>query len=82
MGEAAMQRVILLVLMLCALGFSGCAGDKGKELFETAQFEEKQHNLEHAKQLYGEIAQKYPGSDYARKAEERLAALKAESREK
>jgi len=77
-----MQRVILLVLMLWALGFSGCAGDKGKELFETAQFEEKQHNLEHAKKLYGEIAQRYPGSEYARKAEDRLAALKEKSGKK
>lgn len=74
-----MRRVILLVLMLWALGFAGCSGDNGKQLFETAQFEEKQHNLEHAKQLYEEIAKKYPGSDYGKKAEERLATLKGGS---
>lgn len=73
-----MRRVILPALMLWTLGFTGCTGDNGKQLFETAQFEEKQHNLEHAKQLYEEISRKYPDSDYGKKAAVRLGALKAE----
>ena len=52
---------------------TGCAGDKGKELFETAQFEEKQGNREHAAKLYQEVIQKHPGSENAKKAEVRLA---------
>jgi TolA-binding protein len=62
---------LLAALLLC----SGCAGDKGKELFETAQFEEKQNNREHALQLYEEIVRKYPQSDFAKKSAERLSSL-------
>lgn len=70
-----MGKAIAMALILAALVVGGCTGDKGKELYETAQFEEKQHNLEHAAKLYGEIVSKYPGSEVARKAEERLSAL-------
>jgi outer membrane protein assembly factor BamD (BamD/ComL family) len=62
--------VIAAVLMT-----AGCAGDKGKELFETAQFEETQHNRDHAVQLYREIIRKYPGSGYAEKAGRRIAEI-------
>ncbi|QWV91998.1 hypothetical protein KP004_12265 [Geomonas oryzisoli] len=68
-----MKRLVLGALLLAALG--GCAGDKGKELFDTAQFEEKQNNREHAKQLYQEIVTKHPDSPLAKQAQERLAAL-------
>ena len=68
-----MRKVVLGALLLAALG--GCAGDKGKELFDTAQFEEKQNNREHAKQLYQEVVTKYPDSPVAKQAQERLAAL-------
>ena len=74
-----MQRFIFLLLMLCALVVAGCASERGKELFDTAQFEEKQHNQDHAAKLYDEIVNKYPGSELARKAEERLAVLKGGS---
>lgn len=66
----------LLVIVLAAVFLVGCTGDKGKELFETAQFEEKQHNNEHAEKLYNEIVSKYPGSTVAKQAQERLGALK------
>jgi TolA-binding protein len=59
-----------MVLIMAA-----CSADKSKELFETAQFEEKQNNREHARQLYQEIVTKYPKSPLAKQAEERLAAL-------
>lgn len=68
------MRRIMAILLLSLLA-AGCAGEKGKELFETAQFEEKQHNQEHAAQLYREIIRKYPGSDYAGMAEKRLAEM-------
>lgn len=69
-----MKRLIVLGMALaCLLG--ACAGDKSKELFETAQFEEKQNNREHAIKLYQEIVTKYPKSPLAKQAEERLAAL-------
>ncbi|MDY0269401.1 hypothetical protein [Trichloromonas sp.] len=58
-----------LALLLCA------CGDRAKDLYDTAQLEERQYNAEHARQLYGEILQKYPDSPYAAQARERLAEL-------
>jgi len=69
-----MKRLVLLAMVLMGL-FAGCAGDKSKELFETAQFEEKQNNREHALKLYQEIVTKYPDSPLAKQAQERVAAL-------
>jgi hypothetical protein len=64
-----------LLLVLCfALSLAGC-GDRAKELYETAQFEEKQTNDEHAGKLYREIIEKYPDSPYAAQAKARLTAL-------
>ena len=71
-----MIRFAMPMLVLCLVVSAGCTGDKGKELLETAQFEEKQHNEEHARILYEEIVKKYPGTEFARKAEERLRAIK------
>jgi TolA-binding protein len=71
-----MKRTILVFMMAFALAFSGCSEKKAKELFETAQFEELQKNQVHAKQLYEEIINEYPKTDYAKKAEERLSVLK------
>lgn len=65
-------------LMLCAL-FSllllACSGDKAKELLETAEFEERQMNLPHAKQLYEDVIHLYPSSTEAETARARLAQL-------
>jgi TolA-binding protein len=69
-----MKRIVVLGLVLTAL-MGACSGDKSKELLETAQFEEKQSNKEHARKLYQEIVTKYPNSAAAKQAEERLAAL-------
>ena len=67
---------LLVALCMVFIGLLGaCTGDKSKELFETAQFEEKQNNREHARQLYQEIVTKYPKSPLAKQAEERLATL-------
>jgi len=67
------MRKLLLALCL-ALSLAGC-GDRARELYETAQFEEKQTNAEHAGKLYREIIEKYPDSPYAAQAKARLAAL-------
>lgn len=67
------MRRLLLVLCL-ALSLAGC-GDRAKELYETAQFEETQTNAEHAGKLYREIIERYPDSPYAVQAKARLAAL-------
>jgi len=69
-----MKRMVVSALILSGL-MGACGVDKSKELFETAQFEEKQNNREHARQLYQEIVTKYPQSPLAKQARERLAVL-------
>ncbi|MBI1921326.1 MAG: hypothetical protein HYS23_09640 [Geobacter sp.] len=71
-----MRFIATIALAALLLASAGCTSDKSKELFDTAQFEEKQNNKEHAIKLYEEIISKYPQSPLAKQAEERLAALK------
>ena len=71
-----MRNMLLILLLAAALALSACTGDGGKQLYETAKFEEVQNNKEHARELYEEIVKKYSGSEYAKKAEERLKELK------
>lgn len=77
-----MTRTAMTILRtgLCLILVSmtlGCSGDKAKELLETAQFEERQGNLPHAKQLYDEIIHTYPGSQESATARARLSQLDA-----
>lgn len=58
----------------------GC-GEDPRQLFETAQFEEQQHNRAHAQELYEQVIQEHPGSEFAEKARHRLEAWKTESPE-
>ena len=77
----ALERPTMMTarLMLCALGcvlLLSCSGDKAKDLLETAEFEERQMNLPHAKQLYEDVIRLYPTSKEAVTARARLDALK------
>ncbi|MCC6141617.1 MAG: hypothetical protein IT389_13485 [Nitrospira sp.] len=65
---------VLLSVLCCGLLLS-CSGDKAAELLETAEFEERQMNLPHAKQLYDDIVRLYPSSKQADTARARLAQL-------
>ena len=70
-----MKRLLLMFMLVVAFAAGGCTGGGGKELFETAKFEELQNNREHAKELYEEVVKRYPKSGYAKKAGERLKEL-------
>lgn len=70
-----MVRMVLIMALIGMTAVAGCSGDGGKELYETARFEEQQHNTGHARQLYEEIVRKHPGTDYATRAAERLQAM-------
>lgn len=72
-----MKKYILILLAVCCTAFTACSGDQGKQQLETAQFEEKQNNREHAIKLYEEVVSRYPGSPNATIARERLNALKS-----
>ena len=71
------QRPLTAAAVMLSLLLSGCTGDKAKELLETAEFEERQMNVPHAKQLYEEVIRLYPSSPQAQTARERLARLNA-----
>ena len=71
-----MRRITLILLIILATALSGCSGNGAKELFDTAKLEELQNNHEHARQLYQEIIDNYPESQYANRANERLSELK------
>lgn len=62
-------------LCVVLLALSGCTGSQADDLLDTAQFEERQNNRDHARQLYEEILRDYPQSEAARKAQERLRQL-------
>jgi TolA-binding protein len=71
------QRLLTAAAVTLSLLLGGCTGDKAKELLETAEFEERQMNVSHAKQLYEEVIRLYPSSPQAQTARERLAKLNA-----
>jgi outer membrane protein assembly factor BamD (BamD/ComL family) len=52
----------------------GCC-DKVKNLYDTAQLEEKQSNKPHTTKLYRQMIEEYPNSPYANQAKTRLAEL-------
>lgn len=57
-----------------ALVLSGCGGG-ADELMETAAFEEVQNNRTHARELYQQVVDRYPGTPQAARAAERLQDL-------
>lgn len=74
-----MKQAVIIVAIFFAFVIGGCSGNKAAELFETAKFEELQNNKEHAAQLYEEIINKYPESEHAKNARERLSKIKGTS---
>ncbi len=64
-----------LFLAACLIVLLAGCGDKAKDLYDTAQFEEKQFNKPHATKLYREIVKEYPNSIYAERAKARLVEL-------
>jgi TolA-binding protein len=66
-----MRRLLAACLLLLLMSCS----DKAKDLYDTAQLEEKQNNQPHATKLYRQIVEEYPGSPYANPAKTRLAEL-------
>jgi hypothetical protein len=66
-----MRRFLAGCLFLLLVG----CGDKAKDLFDTAQFEEKQNNRPHATKLYRQIVEEHRDSPYANQAKARLAEL-------
>jgi outer membrane protein assembly factor BamD (BamD/ComL family) len=66
-----MRRFLAARLLLLLVAY----GDKAKDLYDTAQLEEKQNNKPHATKLYRQIVEEYPDSPYANQAKTRLTEL-------
>jgi outer membrane protein assembly factor BamD (BamD/ComL family) len=66
-----MRRFLAVYLLLLLIGCS----DNAKDLYDTAQLEEKQNNRPHATKLYRRIVEEYPNSPHANQAKTRLAEL-------
>jgi hypothetical protein len=62
----SLSRFLAACLLLLLVG----CGDKAKDLYDTAQLEEKQNNKPHATKLYRQIVEEYPGSSYANHGED------------
>jgi hypothetical protein len=67
-------RHLAVATTLLAAALLGCGGG-AKELLDTAQLEETQRNVPHARELYEELLRRYPNSPEAATAADRLKAL-------
>ena len=70
-----MRQWMHLGAVVFCMALAACSGDKPKELLETAELEERQHNVVHAKQLYEDLIRLYPSSPQAETAKTRLVFL-------
>jgi TolA-binding protein len=70
-----MRRWIHIGAVAFCVVLASCNGDKPKELLETAELEERQHNVVHAKQLYEDLLRFYPDSPQAETARTRLVSI-------
>jgi ferritin-like protein len=73
--ETMRQWIHIIEAVVFCVVLAACNGEKPKELLETAELEERQHNLVHAKQLYEDLVRLYPSSPQAETARKRLASL-------
>ncbi len=71
-GVIAASLVLTLAGIATVTTLSACSGRSASEILETAQLEEKQNALDHARKLYREVIEKYPGTPEAAQAKARL----------
>jgi hypothetical protein len=72
--ESRMTSVCAMIFTLLLLG-AACGPGQAAQQLEIAQFEERQGNKDHAKELYQDIIIRYSDSPAAQTARTRLAEL-------
>lgn len=71
-------RALLVGVMLVLAPVACTSAERAaQETYDLGQFEEKQGNVDHARQLYEEIVTKHPDTSWAEKARVRLSELQA-----
>ena len=70
-----MNTFLKWVILILFVSTSACGPDQASQMLETAQFEERQTNKAHAKELYEDIIRHYPDSPAAKTARTRLTEL-------
>jgi TolA-binding protein len=71
-----MRHWIHLGAVIFCVTLAACSGgNKAEEMLKTAEFEERQQNIAHAKQLYEDLVRLYPSSGQAEFARARLDKL-------
>ena len=70
-----MNRMCMWIILAVLLLGSACGPDQAAQQLEIAQFEERQGNKAHAKELYQDIILRYSDSPAAQTARTRLAEL-------
>ena len=70
-----MNRTSGWIILTLLLTGSACGPDQATQQLEIAQFEERQGNKVHAKELYQDIITRYSDSPAAHTAHARLAEL-------
>jgi len=71
-----MKRIVLVLTILLAITNFSCSSSAPENLFDTAKLEELQDNHKHARELYQQIIEKYPESEYAKQSKKRLTKMK------
>ena len=70
-----MNNISMWIILTLFLAAWGCGPDNAAQQLEIAQFEERQNNRAHARELYEEILRNYPNSPAAQTARARLTQL-------
>ncbi len=74
-----MKKTFYLILLFMQFTLASC-GESPNQLFETAELEMIQSNYPNAEQLFKEIIEKHPNSEFATKSRARLEELKAKQK--
>ena len=74
---ASVLKLLAIVLLLVCMPACTSAEHAAQDTYELAEFEQKQGNADHARQLYQEIVTKYSGTQWAEKARASLDDLPA-----
>lgn len=73
--DGSIRATFVAACLAAGVVLTGCTSGGAADLLSTAELEEVQQNLPHARELYAEIIAKYPESPEAAQARTRLAAL-------